>query len=229
MLKSILLDYIDVDISFIYETQLKIELSADLKCQYHYHILSCQHLNWKWWLCKQKYPLQKCSGAFSIRQNNARCVRSHTPVSKNAFVKPGQLTLVSGHSQWSWSAGSCSPFQQDGSALASYQFFQEFRLSPSIMNLGHCLCAKPELSRWIFGAGRSTWGDKPVLGSVSVLSVEALALPNEQGVSGFIKLIHPLSVSDFLRVFWNEISQPAFGTKRKHKNPYISLKAIFTY
>lgn len=45
MLKSILLDYIDVDISFIYETQLKIELSAGLKCQYHYHILSCQHLN----------------------------------------------------------------------------------------------------------------------------------------------------------------------------------------
>lgn len=125
MLKSILLDYIDVDISFIYETQLKIELSAGLKCQYHYHILSCQHLNWKWWLCKQKYPLQKCSGAFSIRQNNARCVRSHTPVSKKAFVKPGQLTLVSGHSQRSWSAGSCSPFQQDGSALASYQFFQE--------------------------------------------------------------------------------------------------------
>lgn len=157
-------------------------------------------------------------------------VSDPTPLSPRRLLSnQGTLTLVSGHSQRSWSAGSCCPFQQDGSALASYQFFQEFRLSSSIMNLGHCLCAKPELSRWIFGAGRSTWGDKPVLGSVSVLGVEALALPDAQGVSGFIQLIHPLSVSDFLRVFWNEISQPAFGIKCKHKNPYISLKAIFTY
>lgn len=31
MLKSMVLDYIDVDISFIYKTQLKIELSVNLK------------------------------------------------------------------------------------------------------------------------------------------------------------------------------------------------------
>lgn len=45
MLKSMLLDYSDVDISLIYKTQLKIELSVDLQCGYHYRVCGCQRLN----------------------------------------------------------------------------------------------------------------------------------------------------------------------------------------
>lgn len=80
MLKSMVLDYIDVDISFIYKTQLKIELSVNLKCRYHYHVRGCQCLSWKLWICKQKYPLRKRSGLhlqslFPIRQNNTWSIK----------------------------------------------------------------------------------------------------------------------------------------------------------
>lgn len=40
-----LLGCIDVDISFINKTQLKIELNTDPKCQYHYQVRGCQRLN----------------------------------------------------------------------------------------------------------------------------------------------------------------------------------------
>lgn len=137
MLKSMLLDYIDVDISFIYETQLKIEWSADLKCQYHYQVLSCQHLNWKLWLRKQKYPLQKCSGihlqsVFSIRQNNLRCARSRTSFSRKASVKAGHA-----HTHlWAQLAEVICRFPQSiptrrVNPCQVSEFFREFHLSPA--------------------------------------------------------------------------------------------------
>lgn len=98
-----------------------MELSMDLKCQYHYQVYACQHLNWKLWMCKQKYSLRKCSGThlqslFSIRQNNTWCIRSHTSVSKKAFIKPRHAQDGQTH-LWGIDKGpmpvSYNPFKQN--------------------------------------------------------------------------------------------------------------------
>lgn len=45
MLKSMLLDYTDIDVPLIYKAQRKTGLHTDLKCQYHCEIRGSPHLN----------------------------------------------------------------------------------------------------------------------------------------------------------------------------------------
>lgn len=145
MLKSMLLDCTDVDIAFIYKTQLKIELSADLKCRDRYQVWvvnawteNCEYArgsspcgNAQELTCKVSFLLGKTT----------RGVSDPTSVSRKASIKPRHAQGGQTH-PWGTDKGampaSFPPCQQSGLALARYLIiFQEFPLFPNILTLHH--------------------------------------------------------------------------------------------
>lgn len=142
VLKSMRLDYIDVDISFIYKAQLKnwplhrSQVSVSLWSSQ----LSMPELNIAN-MQKKKYPLLKCSAAhlqslFSIRQNNTQPLKR---LSMKCQLRVGsQSTLMP------------ASYQLPPEHISPHHWLRHLPLLLSITNLSHCLHALQKQS-WADG------------------------------------------------------------------------------
>lgn len=145
VLKSMLLDYIDVDISFIYKAQLKnwplhrsqvsVSLWSSQPSMPELKIANMQ----------EKYPLLKCSGAhlqsvFSIRQNNTQ--------------SPKRLSMNCQLRACSQSTVMPASYQLSLHNISPHHWLPPPPPPPYHKPQPPPLCsAGTELSRWIFGAG----------------------------------------------------------------------------